>query len=146
MDWVPNFDSTRWFLVLRISRPEGDGLNRLSRVCNEVVREFGGPLLYGEVGVAEEQSVNLRSRPRKSRKDAATAREDAANAGLPDRSDCFHFSIAWTLQDPRRGGSDENMVELTELTSKDMEISFDVVKVKIGNVVHVIPLARSTTR
>ncbi|KAF7506979.1 hypothetical protein GJ744_011110 [Endocarpon pusillum] len=106
---------TRWFLALRLGQPEGDGLNRLLKMCNEVVREFGQPLLYerSEYAVRElgaggsEHESRGGNGPRagsgKKRRASVAKATRAATAAVPDRSDCFHISIAWTLQD--RGGT-----------------------------------------
>jgi len=76
----------------------------------------------------------------KSLEASTSTRNLAANAGVPDRSDCFHVSIAWTLQDPGGGGDSS---DLTQIPGAYMDISFDVVKVKIGNAVHDVPLGKS---
>ena len=153
---MSNFDSTRWFLALRLSQPEGDGLNRLLKMCNEVVKEFGQPLLYekSEHAVREQGAGDPeyesgggngpRAGSGKKRRALVAKANRAATAAVPDRSDCFHVSIAWTLQD--RGGSrngGRSDMDLANLDRKCMEITFDVVKVKLGNVVHDIPLAHS---
>jgi len=44
LGWVPNYEKTLWFLVLRASKPETDGLNKLLHVSNKVAAEFGQPL------------------------------------------------------------------------------------------------------
>lgn len=137
---------------MRVGRPEGNQLNRLLRTCNQVVADFGLPMLYekfqkqqGGVGGAGSKFGSA-SGSRKSHNDpaAAATRKGAANANKADRSECFHISIAWTLEDPEGEGSDrETTSDLSSLPGNDMEISFDVVKVKIGNVVHDIPLINS---
>lgn len=119
VSWVKNFDGTRWFLVLRLTRPGGDELGWLLRACNACAEEFGLPLLYQGDASGE------------------VPREDG------ERDDCFHISIAWTLSEP----SEEARIvsrELLEPGLREAEITFDTVKVKIGNVVHDLPL-RATT-
>ncbi|ERF72264.1 hypothetical protein EPUS_02151 [Endocarpon pusillum Z07020] len=156
LDWVPNFDSTRWFLALRLGQPEGDELNKLLKMCNEVVKEFRQPLLYerSEYAVREQGAGDSEHESRggngpragsgKKRRASVAKAIRAATAAVPDRSGCFHISIAWTLQD--RGGTGNggsSGMGRTNLDRKGMEITFDVVKVKLGNVVHDIPLAQS---
>jgi U6 snRNA phosphodiesterase len=145
--WVPNFDRSRWFLVLRLTRPKNDELNRLLRICNGVVGGFGQHCLYEEDGSRDGQKENLEQGPGESRKKEAVRKDGGANVDEPDRSDCFHISIAWTLEDP--GGRGEDAIggssELTDLAKNNIKIHLDVVKVKIGNVVHDVPLAQSAT-
>ncbi len=145
LEWVANADRTRWFLVLRVADAPEDGaikdrLRGLLRACNIVVKGIGQPVLYdqdAEVGAMDGGRAAIR--PRKRRKEAAPAREDAATTvGDPKSSPCFHISIAWTLDDPRRSS---RLRELPDMAMDgSMEIRFSCVKVKIGNVVHDIPL------
>jgi U6 snRNA phosphodiesterase len=145
--------------VLRLARPVGDELNRLLGACNGVVAQMEQPLLYGNADKGEDgpdgrETGNLRSGPasRKGKKPPATvAGCSLKHAAVEDRSHYFHISIAWMLQDPgRRGdaaaataGTDDN--DLTQIEKQNvMEVPFDAVKVKIGNAVHDIPLAKAT--
>lgn len=61
-----------------------------------------------------------------------------------DFSDCFHVSIAWALEKPS-----QKMLAQTQSLNEDsvmskrlaeLRLGFDSVKVKIGNVVHDLPL------
>lgn len=54
-----------------------------------------------------------------------------------DRESCFHISIAWTLETP--GEPKQSMKGAAE--KLETNILFDIVKVKMGNTVHDIPLA-----
>ncbi len=118
-----------------------DGLGRLLRACNSVVKGFGQPLLYGQDG--EAGFVKTRSKagtqPRKKRKEAPRTREEAATSSTsgPDVTHHFHISIAWTLDDPQKSSG---LAERLDVEMEGMEMGFSCVKVKIGNVVHDIPL------
>ncbi|KAJ8112115.1 hypothetical protein OPT61_g5440 [Boeremia exigua] len=121
LSWVPNYDRNRWFLVLGIKKPAHDELNRLLSACNEAAAQSGHPALYaGSKGDG----------PMKANSPTARSHDG------PDRSDNFHVSIAWNLAEPER-----EWVELVEGLDVDSHIhspqaSFDVVKARVGNVVH----------
>ena len=132
--WVPNEDGTRRFLAVRVSEEpqpqqqveEEDGrgkesgrLNRLLWACNTAVAEFG----FGGLYVSEGQE-----------------REEA------DRSDFFHFSLAWCLASQLKGREvsqgvlDEVWANVEADEVRNLTILVDAVLVKIGNTVHRIPL------
>ena len=71
LDWVSNYEKTRWFLVLHVGKPEGDHLNRLLGLTNQTLGLFGQPPLYA-----------------------------SGEGGGEDYSDCFHISIGWCLEEP----------------------------------------------
>ncbi|KAF1942639.1 hypothetical protein EJ02DRAFT_502722 [Clathrospora elynae] len=133
LKWVPNFDRNRWFLVLRIKKPEHDEVNSLLHACNEAAENSGHPGLYtgGEGdGPMEENSPNTSSKRRKT-----------GQAEQIDRSEFFHISIAWNLTEP-----DPEWTSLVQSidTSKYIQSAegpFDAVKARVGNVVHNIALA-----
>jgi hypothetical protein len=52
LDWVANYEQTRWFLVLRAARPPDDALNRLLHLTNQIVRAFGQRALYVDFPLA----------------------------------------------------------------------------------------------
>lgn len=125
-------------------------------MCNEAVKEFGQPLLYerSEYAVREQGAVDSehesgrgngpRAGSGKKRRASVAKAIRAANAEVPDRSDCFHISVAWTLQDPGgTGNGGSSGMDRANLDRKGMEITFHAVKVKLGNLVHEIPLAQS---
>ena len=70
--WVSNFDVTRYFLVLKLTRPINDDLNKLLEACNASVARYGLERLYDR-------------------------RTDAAAGNVEDKYDAFHISIAWVL-------------------------------------------------
>ncbi|KAL4798278.1 U6 snRNA phosphodiesterase Usb1 [Aspergillus venezuelensis] len=119
LDWVSNFEKTRWFYVLRAKRPDKDSLNNLLHVSNRSLGLFGQPPLYE----AASDSV----------------KQDTGSASAGDYTGCFHISIAWSLEEPSAEEKErmENM-DLGELSA--LKIRFDCVKAKIGNNVSSIPL------
>jgi len=60
-----------------------------------------------------------------------------------DSSDCFHVSIAWNLEEP----DPEHVSKIRALDVNEFirpsVASFDVVKARIGNIVHNIDLRKS---
>ena len=128
LKWVSNFERNRWFLVLGIKKPAHNELNRLLSACNEAARKCGHPALYsggkGD-GPMEDNSPTL----------GPDLKRDKV-----DRSDNFHVSIAWNLIEP-----DPEWVSLIQSMDVDKyihtsQVSFDVVKARVGNVVHNIEL------
>jgi hypothetical protein len=70
---VENFDQTRCFLVLKVSKPAGNELNQLLKVVNQCARMFELAGLY----------------------------DNDMNGKDQDRTDCFHVSIGWRLKAPQ---------------------------------------------
>lgn len=127
--WVSNYERTRWFLVLRVERPEKDALNRLLRISNESLAVFGQPPLYAPASTAAQRESGAMREKHPSR---PTVEEQ-------DYSDCFHISLAWSLTEPSAEGKTRTMdVDLGAV--RQIEIPFDCVKAKIGNVVSSLPL------
>jgi len=126
--WVSNFDRTRYFLIMSLTKPDDDQLWKLLATCNNVARRYGCPELYtkkgsSDVGVEKQHHTQL---------------QDEEVIVTPDVDDKFHVSIAWTLAKP-----DGNTCILGEelhhkLTS--IKLSFDDVCIKIGNIVSTIRL------
>ncbi|KAL2063506.1 hypothetical protein VTL71DRAFT_5311 [Oculimacula yallundae] len=142
LKWVPNFEKTRWFLVLSITKPESDGLNKILHVCNSVVKSYGQPPLYPKppTGSAIQASKKQENRKSLFSSNKGTASTDWTE--LQDATDAFHISLAWTLQDPSK-----ELLELTETVAKEhfdklreIRVKVENVKCKVGNVVTSIPL------
>ncbi|RMZ90464.1 hypothetical protein DV736_g2314, partial [Chaetothyriales sp. CBS 134916] len=139
--WVSNSERSRSFLVLKLTRPENDDLNRLLKACNASVGSFGLKTLYYCCSSSSQRAPST------------TAPE--FDAVSDNTSDGFHISIAWTLGDvgnlPVPGitrGCNTNSCHVRDddgdeddITS--MQIGFDTVKLKIGNVVKNILLRPS---
>lgn len=114
VDWVPNFDKTRYFLVLKLTRPPYDDLNKLLSACNQCARDSKLPELYHQLGTEPD------------------AKRD-------DKDDCFHISVAWTLDEPSAEAR-QAVRKAMPARLKETTVSFTTVKLKIGNVVHDVAL------
>jgi hypothetical protein len=138
LKWVPNFERNRWFLVLGIKKPENDELNRLLDACNEAAQSSGHPGLYtGSMGDGPMENHGDHSVSKRQKREQG---EDQK----ADRSEYFHISIAWNLEEP-----DPEWLSMvrkidTRKYIQSPEAVFDAVKVRVGNVVQ--KLALSTKR
>lgn len=114
VDWVPNFDKTRFFLVLKLTRPPNDDLNKLLSACNKCARKSKLPELYHEPTGEPHAKSN-------------------------DKDDFFHMSTAWTLQEPSTQAI-EAVQQAMSARLKQTTVSFSTVKLKVGNAVHDVAL------
>jgi hypothetical protein len=127
LKWVSNFERNRWFLVLGIEKPAQNELNRILIACNKAAKTSGYPALYsGGQGDGPMESNTPTDRLKKS--------QDAQDE--IDCTDYFHISLAWNLTEP-----DPEWVSLVQNIDvrkhiQSPEASFDVVKARVGNVVH----------
>ena len=123
LKWHPNEDGTRWFLVIQVTSAGGE-LLRLLQTCNSVAVAHDQPILY------EHDKANTNS---------TQQGQDEAHAAVLEK---FHISIAWSLQAP--GTDDDGSIDRTIELSRDvseMSISFDSLKLRVGQDVTPIPLA-----
>lgn len=138
MDWVSNYEGNRWFLVLRLGKPEHDGLNRLLRLSNTVAETFGQPPLYAK----PQQIRRGKHVEKKTKRVVRTTEADSMIPGphtTDDLSSCFHISIGWMVDKP-----DSLMKQgLQDMKGEDISfgISVTAVKIKIGNAVTSVSLA-----
>ncbi|KIX01748.1 uncharacterized protein Z518_09475 [Rhinocladiella mackenziei CBS 650.93] len=116
LDWVANHDETRYFLVLKLSRPENNDLNKLLSLCNETAQEFELAQLYNDESIKSRQQ-------------------------MVDKTDAFHISIAWTLQEPDKQARGR-VIDQEQDPLRALKVSFSLLKLKIGNTVADIPLAK----
>lgn len=140
LKWVSNEENTRWFLVLSVSRPTGDALNRLLALSNSAVEAFGEAPLYAKISLDRDRRKQV---PRGGRPPQATRRISSASAEAVDLTSSFHISIAWSLEAPSPAAeacllSQEVQSLLEEI--KGRSVRFESVKLKIGNVVHDLAL------
>lgn len=140
LKWVPNFEGNRWFLVLGIKRPMHDELNRLLGTCNDVAESYGFPALYTGGHGDGPMDKHDTEQPAKRRRSAIVE-----NAEL-DRSEYFHISIAWNLEEPV-----SDWIKLIEVIDVQKYIRppqsmFESVKARIGNTVHSIDLGKYRTK
>ena len=137
---MPNFEKTRWFLVLQLAQPGKDELNKLLQLCNQVAKAFDQPTLYA---VAEYSNVSLKStkRGRESRETERSKKEDLDDSrqACKDFSNKFHISIAWRL-DPPPPAITEYLKSLDMKSLREMQVVVKAVKIKVGNSVHTFPL------
>jgi hypothetical protein len=145
LDWVPNFEKTRWFLVLRVQAPGTDGLNKLLHVTNRVVQEHGQPPLY--IKAAGEKSTY---EPLESVRSSSTPIRGEPSAdwdGMQDVSDAFHISIAWTLEPPSNNMLDATKsVALNQFDSvRRVLIRVEEIKAKVGNTITSVRLQKNVS-
>lgn len=125
---MANYEKTRWFLVLRIKKPDNDALNRLLHLCNRTLAQFDQPPLYAKASHSSRTSSHRQS-----------------DEGSSDYSDCFHISLAWSLLEPNHKECER--VEATDLKAlRGLRVRFDSVKAKIGNHVESIPLPKGINK
>ena len=114
--WVSNLDQTRTFLVLKLSKPENDDLNKLLHACNASADKFDLSLLYES----------------RKEEDRRNARQETKR--VEDLTHAFHVSIAWALDHV-----DKLSKPCLETAFRDelktVDIHFDVVKLKMGDAV-----------
>ncbi|KAF2730065.1 hypothetical protein EJ04DRAFT_555699 [Polyplosphaeria fusca] len=142
LKWVPNYDRTRWFLILSIARPARDQLNNLLRACNEAAEKCGHPGLYtGGAGDGPTEDNTPGRIAKKARKDSDGRSHQETGREHIDFSDRFHVSIAWNFIEP-----DPEWISLLDRVDVTAHITqpdapFENTKVKIGNNIHSIDLA-----
>lgn len=127
LDWVSNYERTRWFLVLRVTKPTNDNLNRLLSLSNRSLAHFGQPSLYAGNPASPVHRLGRH--------------ENIKPHTQPEElSHCFHVSLAWSLIEPTTEQKERiDAVDIRRL--RILSIHFDCVKVKIGNNISSIPLS-----
>lgn len=131
LNWHPNEDGSRQFLVLSLSEPSGDQLRSLLAVCNEVAADYDQPLLYA----------------RRSHTDVDLQTHQAGPS--ESQHSHFHISIAWALKSRLSPGtaslghasSASGMSDQLQGVRR-LDIPFTSVKIRTGQDVITLPLAR----
>jgi hypothetical protein len=147
VDWVSNFERTRWFLVVRLQKPSHNGLNKLLHLSNHAVQVFGQPPLYAKTKQQDHPSPKRPQRLDSKRAEAGNTTTKVDWSGLEDASDAFHISIAWALTVPSE--EVENVTtslfqsHFDQLTQIHVHIS--ELKAKVGNSVTSIALRTNVT-
>lgn len=124
LQWHPNEDRTRWFLVLRVT-DEDDALLKLLRTCNSVAVRYDQPKLYED--------------------DEAHGGSKQTPKPMSKISEKFHISIAWSLQEPPSSGqtsageTTRNAMKLPSAVH-GLRVPFGEVKVRIGQDVTSMPI------
>ena len=103
LDWVPNEDETRWFLVLRLREPPRDELKRCLRTCNLEVERYGQAPLY----------------------------PTSKGAPLVDSASPFHISIGWSLS--KLSSESFRIDRLSADQGEGLRVLVDSIKLKVGN-------------
>ena len=155
LQWAANYSQSRRFLVLTLSRPRCDGLNRLLSVCNNVAVEFKQPALYASrLGIDAKLAEALQAEGIPFAPEAHQLNERASSSQGPfaldkqqsskEAADRFHISIAWSLA--VSGAQELSLLSSENVTQvKDLRVPITTVKAKIGNVINVINLSDSRT-
>jgi hypothetical protein len=134
LQWHPNEDRTRWFLVLRADNDHE--LMKLLRACNYVADLYNQPRLYEDDGHGTSEC----------KKRDPTSHEQESQV-----SKKFHISIAWSLQEQSENGvahASEASSDGGELPSsvRDLGVVFNEVKVRIGQDVTSLSLVQKRRR
>lgn len=119
--------------MLRLEKPAGDGLNQLLRVCNAVAEDHGQPPLYKPPRELANTKANIKGPYAKSRRQSI----HSESSEYQDASDSFHFSIAWTLQNPNTELRQFTHILKTEQLEniRGIRVKVTEVKAKVGNIV-----------
>ena len=123
--------------MLAVARPAGNELNRLLNACNRTCENFNQPTLY---------ATNGDSPPAKrQRRSSGTSSND-----LPDRSDAFHFSLAWNLDgstiDFKKRKRFADVSKVMETSIAPLRVRILDVKLKVGNAIASIALQSTAAR
>lgn len=135
LQWHPNEDRTRWFLVLRVADRNNE-LMKLLRACNFVADVYNQPRLY-----EDDEAGGTKRKKRDS-----TTHEQKSQV-----SKKFHISIAWSLQEQSQSGATQlgegngNGQHLPSSVS-GLGVPFSEVKVRIGQDVTSLPLDQKRRR
>ncbi|KAM0804110.1 U6 snRNA phosphodiesterase Usb1 [Usnea florida] len=146
LEWVANYENTRWFLVLKLEKPPQDDLNKLLQFSNQNVTAFGQPPLYTDslqpLPDAQSRKRQAGNRGRSKEMTGAAASSFMNSSGsisYPDVSSSFHISIGWTLDAPTQDLRER--LNSTDIDLQGITIDINTVKVKIGNGITAISLA-----
>ncbi len=145
LEWVANYERTRWFLVLKLEKAPQDGLNKLLHLSNQTVANFGQPPLYTDL-LRHSADGQFRKRHAGGGRSKETTRAVApsslscseASADV-DMSSSFHISVGWTLGVPTQGLRER--LDTTGFEFQALKVDVNTFKVKIGNSITAIPLA-----
>ncbi|KAF9735967.1 hypothetical protein PMIN06_002510 [Paraphaeosphaeria minitans] len=134
LKWVPNYDRSRWFLILGIEKPAQDELNRLLHACNDAAEQCGHPPLYvggkGDGPMEDNDTIDIANKRTKSVQDENTTEKAKSTI---DRTQNYHVSIAWNLSEP-----DPEWITLAQDVDvyrfiESPQTPFEAVKAKVGN-------------
>lgn len=146
LEWVANYEKTRWFLVLKLERASQNGLNKLLHLSNQTVANFGQPPLYTDLlqysadGRSRKRQTANRGRSKETTKAAISSSMSHSEPSTDiDMSSSFHISIGWTLGVPSQDLRERLNTRGIDFLTLKVDVS--TVKVKIGNSITAISLA-----
>ena len=96
LTWVPNFDRTRYFLVLSLAAAPSNELNRLLHATNRAAVAFKQPVLYA----SQTSYLQAADSSLQSRRSHSSYLNSTGDDEIPDMTSSFHVSIAWSLSRP----------------------------------------------
>lgn len=145
LEWVVNYEKTRWFLVLQLERAPQDGLNKLLHISNQTVTSFGQVPLYtnslddSHDGQPRKRQVANAGRPKRTTRVPVTSSTNQSRGSSDiDMPSCFHVSIGWTLGVPTQDLNDR--LNTTGIHSQTLKVDVNTVKIKIGNAITAVSL------
>lgn len=145
LEWVVNYEKTRWFLVLKLERAPQDGLNKLLHLSNQTVMKFGQPPLYTDLrqysagGQNQKRQAGNQGRSKETSAAASSSVIPSESSNEFDLSSSFHVSIGWTLGAPTQPLREK--LDATGVDFQSLRVDVTTVKVKIGNGITAISLA-----
>lgn len=146
LEWVANYEKTRWFLVLKLERAPQNGLNKLLHLSNQTVADLGQPPLYTDLaqysadGQTRKRQAGGRGRSKETTGAVASSSLSRSEPSTKiDFSSSFHVSIGWTLGVPAQGLRER--LNATGIESQALTVDVNTVKVKVGNGITAISLA-----
>ncbi|KAI9806916.1 MAG: poly(U)-specific 3'-to-5' RNA exonuclease [Piccolia ochrophora] len=153
LDWVANFEQTRWFLVLRLATPSPPALNRLLRLSNRTVEAFGQLPLYANPQSTTSASIPAGKGHRGGSKGGQRGghwrdysfKTTTSSEKDRDASDKFHVSIGWSLEKPTADLvaiiSSQKLFTLMKPVTQEVQVDFQSIKLKMGNAVTNLPFS-----
>lgn len=144
LEWVVNYEKTRWFLVLKLERAPQDGLNKLLHVSNQTVTSFGQAPLYtnsledSHSGQPRKRQAANASGPKGNRVTASSSMNQSRVSSNIDMSSNFHVSIGWTLSVPTQGLNEK--LNTTGINLQALKVDVNTIKIKIGNAITAVSL------
>lgn len=129
---------------MSVVAPKQNELNKLLDACNHAAASMHQPKLY----VPNEDEEISKSNSKKRKMSNSHIDDEKAtsmnSASIPNCSDFFHISLAWSLS-PQQLDEEALSSDISKSALNGLSTPFDVVKVKIGNVITPIALSNKKT-
>lgn len=146
LGFAPNYENNRWFLVMRVTKPRDDSLNKLLHISNAVAQAYGQPPLYTDHLTDSTRSLKRRKKIGETSGNNNSSPQRVSNGtdignkiSRDDMSSHFHISIGWLLVQPLKE-VEEKLESLGTQRFSDYTLKVNAIKVKIGNAVTTISL------